>query len=176
MMVKTLLNNFQRLLLTVCIVLSAPGYSAESGETKRQSPDPETVPAPERQADNLKCVPPFEQIQGKREESGFVWVKNVRPTAVKKGCRLHDPGDVITGLKCLMIENYGSDDEPSWWCPLGESCFGHGTFLGVTRRPTDDGQHRTCFSYRNDTAKSIQEAGIRIMLAPPEKPVTFAAE
>jgi len=176
MMVKTLLNIFQRLLLTVCIALSAPGYSAETGETRQQSSQQETAPAPERPVDNLKCTPPFEQSQGKREESGFIWVKNVRPTEVKKGCILHDPSDVITGLKCLMVENDGSDNEPNWWCPLGESCFGHGTFLGVTRKPTDDGQDMTCFSYRNDTAKSIQEAGIRIMLAPPEKPVTFAAE
>jgi len=175
-MVKTLLNKFQLLLLTVCIALSAPGYGAEIEETKQQSSEQETAPAPERPVDNLKCTPPFEQIQGKREETGYIWVKNVRPAEVKKGCILHDPRDVITGLKCLMVENDGSDNESNWWCPVGESCFGHGTFLGITREPTDDGQDRTCFSYRNDTAKFIQEAGIRIMLAPPEKAATFAAE
>ena len=175
-MVKTQLNKIQLLLLTVCIALSAPGYGAETEETKQQSSEQKTAPAPERPVDNLKCTPPFEQIQGKREETGYIWVKNVRPAEVKKGCILHDPRDVITGLKCLMVENDGSDDEPSWWCPLGESCFGHATFLAIAREPTDDGQDRTCFSYRNDTAKSIQEAGIRIMLAPREKPATIAAE
>lgn len=175
-MFKTPSNKFQLLLLTVCIGLSGPGYGAESGETQQQSSEQQTAPAPERPADNLRCTPPFEQIQGKSEQAGYIWVKYVRPAEVKKGCILHDRRAVITGLKCLMVENDGSDDASNWWCPVGESCFGHGTFLGITREPTDDGQDRTCFSYRNDTAKFIQEAGIQIMWAPPETPATDVAE